>query len=84
MISALESRPKFSQLFMAYLLASNSRIEEDLIVIQFKRETLGATVAAAGQFRQGSQPLAHWRHYQPGNAGRNDRNDPIAGQFFHE
>jgi CRP/FNR family transcriptional regulator, cyclic AMP receptor protein len=31
MITALESKPKFSQLFMAYLLARNSRIEEDLI-----------------------------------------------------
>jgi len=31
MIAALEGRPKFSQLFMAYLLARNSRIEEDLI-----------------------------------------------------
>jgi CRP/FNR family transcriptional regulator, cyclic AMP receptor protein len=31
MIAAIESRPKFSQLFMAYLLARNSRIEEDLI-----------------------------------------------------
>jgi CRP/FNR family cyclic AMP-dependent transcriptional regulator len=31
MITALESRPRFSQLFMAYLLARNSRIEEDLI-----------------------------------------------------
>jgi CRP-like cAMP-binding protein len=31
MTTALESEPKFSQLFMAYLLARNSRIEEDLI-----------------------------------------------------
>ena len=31
MIAALEGKPKFSQLFMAYLLARNSRIEEDLI-----------------------------------------------------
>ncbi|MFB9269254.1 Crp/Fnr family transcriptional regulator [Bradyrhizobium erythrophlei] len=31
MIAALESKPKFSHLFMAYLLARNSRIEEDLI-----------------------------------------------------
>lgn len=31
MIAALEGRPKFSQLFMAYLLTRNSRIEEDLI-----------------------------------------------------
>jgi CRP/FNR family transcriptional regulator, cyclic AMP receptor protein len=31
MIAALEAEPKFSQLFMAYLLSRNSRIEEDLI-----------------------------------------------------
>jgi CRP-like cAMP-binding protein len=31
MTTALEGKPKFSQLFMAYLLARNSRIEEDLI-----------------------------------------------------
>ena len=31
MISTLRSEPKFSELFMAYLLTRNSRIEEDLI-----------------------------------------------------
>ena len=31
MIAALHDQPKFSELFMAYLLARNSRIEEDLI-----------------------------------------------------
>jgi len=31
MIKALQSEPKFSQLFMAYLLTRNNRIEEDLI-----------------------------------------------------
>jgi CRP-like cAMP-binding protein len=31
MIAALHSEPKFSKLFMAYLLTRNSRIEEDLI-----------------------------------------------------
>ena len=30
MIAALRSEPKFSELFMAYLLTRNSRIEEDL------------------------------------------------------
>jgi CRP/FNR family transcriptional regulator, cyclic AMP receptor protein len=80
MITALESKPKFSQLFMAYLLARNSRIEErlDRPTIQFERETLGTPAASAGKFRQGSQPAAHWRH-QPGNTGRNDRHDPITG-----
>jgi CRP/FNR family transcriptional regulator, cyclic AMP receptor protein len=31
MLSALKREPKFSELFMAYLLSRNSRIEEDLI-----------------------------------------------------
>jgi len=31
MLAALKSEPKFSELFMAYLLSRNSRIEEDLI-----------------------------------------------------
>ena len=31
MVAALHSQPKFSELFMAYLLTRNSRIEEDLI-----------------------------------------------------
>jgi CRP-like cAMP-binding protein len=31
MQAALHSEPKFSELFMAYLLSRNSRIEEDLI-----------------------------------------------------
>jgi CRP/FNR family transcriptional regulator, cyclic AMP receptor protein len=31
MISTLRSEPKFSELFMAYLLTRNSRVEEDLI-----------------------------------------------------
>jgi CRP/FNR family transcriptional regulator, cyclic AMP receptor protein len=31
MLAALHAEPKFSELFMAYLLARNSRVEEDLI-----------------------------------------------------
>ena len=31
MLAVLKSEPKFSELFMAYLLSRNSRIEEDLI-----------------------------------------------------
>jgi CRP-like cAMP-binding protein len=31
MLTALHSEPKFSEMFMAYLLTRNSRIEEDLI-----------------------------------------------------
>jgi CRP/FNR family transcriptional regulator, cyclic AMP receptor protein len=37
MITALHDEPKFSELFMAYLLTRNSRIEEDLIDQLFNR-----------------------------------------------
>ena len=36
MIAALHDEPRFSELFMAYLLTRNSRIEEDLIDQLFK------------------------------------------------
>ena len=37
MIAVLHTEPKFSELFMAYLLTRNSRVEEDLIEqLQFK------------------------------------------------
>ncbi len=31
MLAAIHNEPKFSEMFMAYLLTRNSRIEEDLI-----------------------------------------------------
>lgn len=79
MIAALEDKPKFSQLFMAYLLARNSRIEEDLIdqLFNSSEKRLARLLLLLGKFRQGRQPAAHWRQHQPGNAGRNDRRDPI-------
>ena len=49
MIAALHDEPSFSELFMAYLLTRNSRIEEDLInqLIQFEREAACAHAVAA-------------------------------------
>ena len=35
MIDALHTEPKFSELFMAYLLTRNSRVEEDLICLLY-------------------------------------------------
>ena len=41
MLAALHSEPKFSEMFMAYLLTRNSRIEEDLIDQLFNRAKSG-------------------------------------------
>jgi hypothetical protein len=42
MRAALHSQPKFSELFMAYLLARNSRVEEDLIDQLFNSSKSGS------------------------------------------
>ena len=57
MLAALKSEPKFSELFMAYLLSRNSRIEEDLIDQLFNSsEKRLARLPASGKFRKGWRP----------------------------
>jgi hypothetical protein len=48
MIAALHDEPRFSELFMAYLLTRNSRIEgPERSTIQFEREAACAHAVAA-------------------------------------
>ena len=86
MIATLHTEPKFSELFMAYLLTRNSRIEEDLIdqLFNSSEKRLRAPSSSARAFRQGRQPSAHSIGYQPGNIGRDDWHDPISRQLLHE
>ena len=85
MIAALHDEPKFSELFIAYLLTRNSRIEEDLIDQLFNSsEKRLAPATPAGEFRQGGQPSTDQSEYRPGDIGRNDWNDTIPRQLLHE
>jgi CRP/FNR family transcriptional regulator, cyclic AMP receptor protein len=61
MIAVLRSEPKFSELFMAYLLTRNSRVEEDLIdqLFNSKREATRAPSSSARAFRKGRQTSAY-------------------------
>ena len=60
MIAALHDEPKFSELFMAYLLTRNSRIEEDLIdqLFNSSERRLARHAFAAREFREGRQSAA--------------------------
>ncbi|HJY91079.1 MAG TPA: helix-turn-helix domain-containing protein, partial [Candidatus Acidoferrum sp.] len=62
MIAALHDEPKFSELFMAYLLTRNSRIEEDLIDQLFnssERRLARLLLLLANFGKQGSsQPIS--------------------------
>jgi len=62
MIAALHDEPKFSELFMAYLLTRNSRIEEDLIdqLFNSSERRLARTLLLLANFgKEGSpQPIS--------------------------
>jgi hypothetical protein len=76
MIATLCSEPKFSELFMAYLLTRNSRVE-DRPAFQFTREATRAPSPSARAFRKGRRTSAYSSGYRPGNIGRDDWNDAI-------
>jgi CRP/FNR family transcriptional regulator, cyclic AMP receptor protein len=56
MLRAIHSDPQFSDMFVAYLLARNTRVQEDLIdqLFNSSEEALGARVAVDGRIR------SHW------------------------
>ncbi len=86
MISALHDEPKFSELFMAYLLTRNSRIEEDLIdqLFNSSERRLARLLLLLANFGKEGEPTADQPEYQSGNTGRDGRHHPIPGQPFHE
>jgi CRP-like cAMP-binding protein len=86
MIAALHAEPKFSELFIAYLLTRNSRVEEDLIdqLFNSSEEATRAPPSSACAFRKGRKTSAHSIGYQPGNLGRDDWNDPIPREPLYE
>ena len=85
MIATIHSEPEFSELFMLYLLTRNSRIEEDLIdqLFNSSEKRLARLLLLLANF-EGRQAGADRGNVQSGNAGGDDRHDPIARQLFHE
>jgi CRP/FNR family cyclic AMP-dependent transcriptional regulator len=81
MIATMHDEPDFSQLFMAYLLTRNSRIEEDLIDQLFNSSEPSSSPC---QFRQGRQAGADRRNVQSGDPRGDDRHNPIARELLHE
>ena len=61
MIAALHDEPKFSELFMAYLLTRNSRIEEDLIDQLFNSSEKRLARSAASPWRISARKAARSR-----------------------
>ena len=86
MIATLHNETDFSELFMSYLLARNSRIEEDLIdqLFNSSEKRLARLLLLLANFGKEGQAGADRGKVQSGNAGGDDRHDPIARELFHE
>jgi CRP-like cAMP-binding protein len=86
MIAVLHDQPKFSELFMSYLLTRNGRIEEDLIdrLFNSSEKRLAAPAAAAREFWDGVQSQADRCKNKSGDAGRDDRHHEVPRQLLHE
>ncbi len=86
MLAALHDQPKFSEMFMAYLLTRNSRIEEDLIdqLFNSSEKRLARLLLLLANFGKEGSPAADHSQYQPGNPGRDDRHHPVPRQLLHE
>jgi CRP-like cAMP-binding protein len=86
MFRTLQSEPKFSELFITYLLSRNSRIEEDLIdqLFNSSEKRLARLLLLLANFGKERNATAHRGTCQPGNAGGDDRHDTLPCQLFHE
>ena len=85
MIAALEAEPKFSALFVSYLLSRNNRIEEDLVDQLFnssERRLARLLLLLADFGKEGAKPVAVTLSQEV--LGRYDRHHPIPRQLFHE
>jgi CRP/FNR family cyclic AMP-dependent transcriptional regulator len=84
MIAALHNEPDFSELFMSYLLARNSRIEEDLVdqLFNSSEKRLARLLLLLANFGKEGRPEPI--EVQSGNAGGDDRHDASARELFHE
>jgi CRP/FNR family cyclic AMP-dependent transcriptional regulator len=84
-VSVIHEQPAFAELFIAHLLARNSRAEEDLVdqLFNSSEKRLARTLLIL-EFRQGRPGRSCAGQDQPGDTRRDDRHDALACQCVHE
>ena len=81
----LRDEPKFSGMFMSYLLVRNARVEEDLVDQLFNSSEKRLAIAPAdGELRQGGKPAACHNQGKPRDARGDGRHDEVAREHVHE
>jgi len=86
MLAALRKEPRFSELFVTYLVTRSNRIEEDLIdqLFNSSEKRLARLLSFARQFRKKWKANTCRCFDQSSNLGGDDRNDPIPRELFPE
>jgi len=86
MIRVLHDEANFSELFLAYLLTRNIRIQEDLVdqLFNSSEKRLARVLLLMAHFGKEGKSEAISLKIQSRHARRNDRHDTVAGQFLHE
>jgi CRP/FNR family cyclic AMP-dependent transcriptional regulator len=86
MMAILRSEPAFSELFMAYLLTRNSRIEEDLIdqLFNSSEKRLARLLLLLANFGKDGGPQPIEANISQAMLAENDRNDAFTRQFLPE
>jgi CRP/FNR family transcriptional regulator, cyclic AMP receptor protein len=83
MVRVLRDEPKFSEMFMSFLLARNARVEEDLgrPALQFEREASCEIAPPNGELRQGREAGACHSEDKPRDARGDGRHHEVAASF---
>jgi CRP/FNR family cyclic AMP-dependent transcriptional regulator len=86
MKAVLHDQPKFSALFVTFLLARNGRMEEDLIdqLFNSSERRLARVLLLLSQFGKEGTPQLIQSEHQSDNIGGYDRHDQVPRQPLHE
>jgi len=82
----IHEEPAFAELFIAHLLARNSRVEEDLVdqLFNSSEKRLAQILLLLANFGKVKSGGANHSENQPRDTGGDDRHDAISREFFHE
>jgi CRP/FNR family transcriptional regulator, cyclic AMP receptor protein len=82
----IHEEPAFAELFIAHLLACNSRVEEDLVdqLFNSSEKRLARMLLLLANFGKVRSAGADHSENQPRDTGGDDRHDAISREFFHE
>jgi len=82
----IHEEPAFAEMFIAHLLARNSRVEEDLVdhLFNSSEKRLARTLLLLANFGKEGRPEPIIAKISQETLARDDRNDPVARELLHE